>query len=330
MSRFTHLGGGAARAILGVLLLLLPGAASAQGRPSLVDLDATLDQVVNGLCNGDASSCGTTPVTPVAGQIDFGLFQADFSSLRFAMTKPSGGSAVIEDVSVTVDVAAMTAIVVERLSAGWIFANVTAVVPDPSGPGNTTIFDFFNAVLQSIDVTSDGSRVELVFGVEQATYSWLGASSSFDQLTGAVGGCVVPGGEKHVALAGNDSSLLGPGDIEASFGLMFDTSGGPVTQAFRYARPPTATSACLLRTVGNAVSLVANFDRLSPLSDTFGMQLAEETVDITSSTIATYELVIDGASMDETLMLDLTSGKITSREFNPVDGSLLTDTTFSF
>jgi len=309
-------------ALLSLGLALAPlGAAHAQ-RPSLVDLDTTVDQVVDGLCNGDASTCGATPQTPVAGQIDFGgLFAGDFSRLRFAITKPSGGPASIGEVEVSMDPTPLTAVVVDRLAAGFTFGSVVATVPNPSGPGSVPILTFSDAVLVSAEVSSDGSRAALTFSVGAVAASWLGSQSSYDQGTQAAAGCTVPPGERHVALAGNDGSLLGPADIEADFALGFSTSGGPLTTAFSYGRVPVASSACLVRTVATAVNLQAEFHRLSPLSDTFATALEEETVEITSAVATSHELLIEGTTIRESIALDVSAGKLTSREFDPGTGA---------
>lgn len=66
----THLRwlGAGALALAG--LLLAATGAWAQGRPSLVDLDDTVGQVVDGLCGGDASQCGVEQVPRSHGRIE--------------------------------------------------------------------------------------------------------------------------------------------------------------------------------------------------------------------------------------------------------------------
>ena len=73
------------------------------------------------------------------------------------------------------------------------------------------------------------------------------------------------------------------------------------------------------------------FHQLDPLSDTFGSQLRALSIDVQSSTIASYSLTILASEMREEFVLQGAIGTFTSRSFSPVDGSQIgTDDVISF
>lgn len=304
------------RAGLALLLaLLLPVSTSA--RPSLVDLDTDLQQVVDGLCHGDAALCGVAVPASVAGQLDFdGAFALDFTSVTFGFDV--AGSLTFDSLSATVDASGLSAQLVTDLSTAKLYSKVDVIVPDPSGPGTATILNLQNVILESLSGDSSGGLVtlELVFAI--AEMKWMGASSLWNQVGGVGSGCTLSGGEQHVALAGSSASLLAPGEVEAGYALYVASPGGV---AFQYDRAPVASSACLLRTAGAHITVGDSFHRLSPLSDTFSAQLRAESIDFSSALIGEYTLVIEAASMRESVRYGTLSGLLTTRTFDPGTGS---------
>lgn len=304
--------------LLALALLALPEAATAQ-RPSLLDLDATLDQVVNGLCNGDASTCGTTPTPAVAGQIDIlsGTYVLDFTDLSFGLLSP-GLSFAFEFLVATVDTEDTTALLLDPVITGQTIASLDVRVPDPQGPGDVTVLRVMDVRLESLDVDGSSSLAVLKLSFSEAEFTWLGAMSGWDDTAGTASGCQVAAGEKHVALAGNDPSLLGAGDVEAGFAFGAQTMGVPTLS---YTRASVASSPCYLRSTAQQQDPQPILRRLSPLSDTFGTQLHAETVDLTSSSIESYRLSIDASGLLDTIVLDgPPTGKLTTKTFDAGTG----------
>lgn len=303
---------------------------STWARPSLLDLESDLGQVVGGLCGGDPAQCGAAPVPAVAGQLDFdgGTYALDFRTLHFAFSRPSGGVLSFESLTVTADTAGSAALLSADLLAGKSYAVLDVVVPDPSGPGSTTLLSLQDAVLTSLDLASSGTLATLVLQFQGATTSWMGVSSSWSTVTGTGSGCTAPSGEQHVALAGNPPSLLGVGEVEAEYGLSLTPP--PAAPGFGYTRSPVLTSACYLRTAGSGSTVADDFHRLSSLSATFATQLREESVEISSASITGYALSIEGSAFSETVTLGSVSGQLVTRTFSPLDGSLAGQTQTPF
>jgi hypothetical protein len=326
-----HRGPALAAALLaGIVTLALPSSTFA--RPSLIGLEAELQQVVDGLCHGDPALCGLAAPLSVAGQIDFdaGTYIADFAELRFSLTHAALGAFDFEDLEITVDTSGLGAQLSAELAAITVFSKVDIVVPNPSGPGNVTILSLGKAVIESIGLAADGSWTPMTLDFTAATYAWLGATSAWDQVLSSGSGCTAPNGEKHVALAGNDASLLNPGEVEADFGLaVAKPFGASTTVGFNYRRVPAASSACLLRHTAQAPNFEASFSRLSPLSDLFATPLPEEIVDVKTSTIHTYDLLISGSDYQEEILLQSITADLTTKTFNPGTGVETSSTTLA-
>lgn len=306
-------------AALAALLCAALAPPPAAARPSLIDLDADLTQVIDGLCGGDPATCGTTPALPVAGQIDFdGQFQVDFVSLRFGYDKPMGGAFAFRRTAVMLDRTSVTTALFSGLLTATNYSAVTVQVPDPvSPPGNTVILTLEDAKVRSVD-TGSGPQPSLELEFRKATYSWLGSVASWTTQFGVGNGCTVPSGLEYIALAGNSPGLLNPGELEASygFGSSVPTGGGSASFSFSFGGTPDAQSPCYLRTTGNAGNVDADFHRLHPDSDALGMQLREETLDLTTSVVTSYELLIEGTSLSETTVVAPGSGELRTTTFD--------------
>jgi hypothetical protein len=300
-----------------VLTLLFP--LSTAARPSLVDLDGDLQQVVDGLCHGDPALCGQPAPASVAGQLDFdsGTFVLDFTSLHFGYAKPVGGAFAFDDLTATVDSAGLSAILAGELASSTVY-DVEVIVPDPSGPGNVTLLALQNATLEELTLDASGTSAQLRVAFTIAQLSWMGSSSSWNEGLGSGSGCTAPGGDKHVSLAGNPASLLGPGEIDVFYSVFLSGSG----LGFEWSRAPIASSACYLRTVASGTSIPQDFHRLSPLSETFASQLRDESIDFSVAVVESWGLTIEGGEMRERVVYGSTTGTLTSRSFSPVDGSL--------
>jgi len=306
---------GARAALVVWLALVLPVTTAA--RPSLIDLESDLQQVVDGLCHGDPALCGLAAPSTVAGQLDFdGTFALDFTSATFGFDV--GGTLSFDSLTATVDSSGLTAQLVIDLSTPKVYGVLRVIVPNPSGPGTTSILVLQNAVLQSVGSDSSGSGVALELAFDVAEMKWMGASSLWNQGTATGSGCTLGGGEQHVALAGNPASLLAPGEVEAGYSLFLASGGGT---SFQYDRAPVASSACVLRTAGSGIGFGDSFHRLSPLSDAFSTQLREESIDFSTAGIDEYTLTIEGASIRESVRYGFTNGLLTTRTFDPGTGS---------
>ncbi len=304
-----------------ILSLLIPISTSA--RPSLIDLESDLQQVVDGLCHGDPALCGLGAPAVVGGQLDFdsGTFQVDFTSLTFGYTKPGAGAFAFDDLTATVDAAGLAAILVGELASSTIY-DVDVIVPDPSGPGSVILLALQNVRIDDLALSSSGTSAAITLGFTIAQFDWMGSNSSWNQVTSTGSGCTAPGGDKMVALAGNSPSLLAPSEIEVTYFLFI----GPGGLGFRFGRSPVASSACYLQTVASGTTVADSFSRLSPLSDTFATQLRDESIDFTTALLESYTLTIEGTEMDELVTYGATMGTLTTRTFSPVDGSVTSET----
>lgn len=317
-----------------LLLLLLPGDGHAQGRPSLVDLDARLTQVVDGLCAGDASTCGIASGVPVAGQVDLdgGALVVDFHTLTFAFDHPSGSSASFDLVQVEIAANEFVPILLDWIDTQLTLNDLTVLVPDSKGGGSVTMLTFGTVTLQRLESTGANGRATLHFAFRDVTFDWLGSTSSWDSVLSTGSGCTVSA-PAYVSLAGNDSALLGPGEHAVdpfAFGLYAPVGGGQASTSFEFSGPPNAVSACLLQTGAGGGAITPTFDRLSPLSGTLSTALKEHTVQATSGSIASYRLDIEGATLRESVTLQLGAGSITSRTFDPTTGAQQTASTWTF
>ncbi len=294
-----------------------------EARPSLVDLDADLAQVVDGLCHGDAALCGQAAPTTVAGQLDFdaGSFQMDFRSLRFGYTKLGGGSFGFDDLTATVDTPGLTALLVGSVRVSTIY-DVEIIVPDPTGPGSVTLLSLQNVTIEDISVDSSGATASITLAFSVAEISWLGATSSWNVGLSSGAGCIAAGGDKHVALAGNPAILLTPGQIEVSYFLF---ASGPGI-GFAFERAPAASSACYLRATATGANVPETVQRMSPLSETFSTPLYDETIEFTNGVHESYALTIEGTEMRERFVYSGSIGTLTTRTFSPIDGSLASET----
>jgi hypothetical protein len=306
------------------LLCLLPTAVFA--RPSLVDMDTNLQQLVDALCHGDPALCGLPAPNVVAGQVDLdnGLATVDFSELTFGFSRPLGGGSLSYDrVVATVDTAGQTAQLVDETGSGTNFSKVEIIVPDLQGPGNTTILTLESVVIRKLGVDEGPGWTSIELEFVKAMYAWLGNQSDYDQLSQTGNGCTVPNGEQHVALNGNAPSLLGPGELEASFGLVVTTmgGGGGLVPTIESTRDLGSTSSCWLRHVSTSQNVDTDFHRLSPLSDTFATQLREESFETNTAAVFDYELSLRGATLTERIQLDLGAAVLTTRTFNPATGA---------
>lgn len=310
--------------------LALP--ASTLARPSLIGLEADLQQVLDGLCHGDPALCGKAAPLSVVGQIDFdsGAIVADFAELVFAFGTPGAGGFAFENLQITVDTSGLSAPLSGDLASGTTFPTVDIIVPNPSGPGDVTILALQTVGIRSMELVAGGSFTAMELDFTKVQYSWLGQSSDWDIQFNTGGGCTVAPGEKHVALNGNDPSLLNAGEVEADFGL--GVSRPPLAAAtltFSHTRESVASSPCHLRHAATGATFEAVFSRLSPLSDTFATQLIEEGIDVKLSLIDSYTLSISARGFEERIELESISADLTTKTFNPITGAETSSSTQS-
>ena len=300
-------------------MLLLPVATSA--RPSLVDLDADVQQIVDALCHGDPALCGLAAPAQVGGQLDFdgGTFVTDFTALTFGFSKPVAGMLSFDALEATVDATGLTALLLADLAGSKVYSKVEVIVPNPTpGPATVVLLELTDAVLEQVETDATGASARLRMTFLAAELSWMGLQSGWDGFLSSGSGCTAPGGEQHVALAGSSASLLAVGEVEAEYGLTVPSLG---TVGFQLTRAPVATSACTLRTTGSGTTLADSFHRLSPLSDTFGSQLRDESVDFSTALITDYSLHLEHGEMRETVTYDAVAGQLTTRTFDPGTGA---------
>jgi len=306
-----------------LVAVLLAGAA--WSRPSLIDNAAQLQQIISGLCHGDAALCGLPAPLVFAGQVNFGVYKGDFFELSFGYDKPVLGQLAFIPLTVTMNTALFESQLTDDLLNATVHNGVTVQVPDPTGPGQLTLLELDGVVVTSVDTTG-GSNAIVSLTFTKATMDWLGEDAVWDAGMMTGGGCFVPSSEQHVALRGNDASLLAGGEIEADFSLGV---AAPSSLSFALERKIGLTSPCYLQHTGFGINLLVDVHRLSPLSDTFATQLREQSLQVTTSTVTAYRLQISGTDLDEVITVDIGAASLTTRTFNAGTGAETSSDTIS-
>lgn len=292
-------------------------------RPSLVDLDGELTAVVDGLCSGDASLCGVVPGPSFGSTIDIGsLGDLPLSKLRIAFTR-SGLNAIWDSVDVAIEMTEDDVSVAALLEANQLVSLIGIVI---GGNQNETI-QLVNAYVISAETDHATRTLLLSFQVEEIRFNLLGVSTQWNTKNQIGSGCDVPQNTTHVDVAANSSSLLTSGEepVTYAFGVeravgVLGNPPGPMAPTFSFVRP--FLSGCWLKTGASGAPRDLSFHVLSPLSDTFATQLRAESLELTAAVVTDYELLIDGASAQETIGLEMDAVEWTSRSFDPSTGGV--------
>ncbi len=301
------------------------GPASAD-RPSLIDLQATLDQVVSGLCDGDPATCGPAAM-PAVGTLTFApgttnesvlpLVDLSLSIDNTIVCSPNcayAGQGSFSPVSATVEQTSQAALLISLLASG---ALVAANVSVPTVGGGTLDLLFTGAALTSFAAADTPGRAQLGFAYQQISLQWQGGVSGWNLTTATGSGCTVPAGEVHVDLAGNAASGLNPGEIEATYTFGVAASGGSHPALAFGRRPPNP---CYLRGTAARQIVSMTFDRLWSQDDAFANRQSVETVDVVNALIDRWELRLASGVVGEAIDLLLADGTLTTRAFDSGTG----------
>ena len=302
------------------LSLALADPAAAQ-RPSLIDLQATLDGLVS---PPPAAAAGTIRFVSSSLDTTFPLVDlrltADLPVTCTTSCTP-GATAAFSPVRATVEPTAELALLTQEYLTGASFQTSVDI------PSETGLLQFTSVFLRAIDADEVAGRVVLEFDFVSIQLNVQGTQSEWNTSFATGSGCSIPPSELHLELAGNAPSNLQSGEIEASFAL--GIAGFPVPRAtFRFERTPP--NACYLRGSASGQVFAVGFERLWDGNDTFPAtrQVLQE-VDLTTAFVDEWRLIVESGAVREEIEL-VPVGSLTTREFSPVDGSLVDEQSTSF
>jgi hypothetical protein len=321
------------------LLLAFAGGAGAD-RPSLIDLQATLDQVVTGLCNGDSATCGVAVPAAAAGQLIFdpggpdeailSLVELDLTidpNLNCTATCVAASAPVLEDVTATVlSSEASGSLLAALVTTAFPIAHV--VVPNPAGGGTVLALRLFNPLLEQLTHSSTPGRSDLRFTATRVRFDWLSSTSEWNFATGTGTGCTVPASEAHVELAGNPTSALLSGEIAAVYGLGVEGTGGGADPTLAVRRAPP--NACHLRGAASTQLMKPRYDRLWARDAEFPARQSVETLDVGAGWVDRWTLHVRSGVLAESIEMIPLSGTLDLRTFDDTTGAEVSNTSVPF
>jgi len=329
----------ALRSLLVTLLLFGAAAPAFADRPSLIGLQATVDQVVNGLCNGDAATCGTTPVTPAVGTLIFdaaklalplGLVDLSMSASRGidCSSSPciptSGASASPVFVTVLQDssIAKVGTVIMHSAAISQVEVEL---------PGEGVVLHFENTYFTSMVPADDAGRVKLQFVYGLVHFEWKGGIVEWNAPAQQVNGCGVDPSQAHVDLAGNATGNLAPDEVEATFGMQLTASPPSFYPLVSFRRQPP--DPCYLFVIAKTPPeyFEAKLERLWTANDAFPSERqAVETIELQTAFAQSWQLSIASGALSEKIGLVVQTGRDTHRTFDPNTGQELTSEFIDF
>lgn len=302
--------------------LLVPVLAGAD-RPSLLDLQAAIDDLVS---PSPPAAVGRVLVSSDGPN----TYAVELVSLRFDGQTPLqclAGDCVPSGVSqlspVQIEVVASSA--AAELAA-------LALTPQPRDlqidlPSEERLLVFDNAVVRSAASGETSGRLVLEFEFDQVTFQRLGASASWNRVTRTAAGCSVRDGERHIDLAGNSPTNIQRDEIEAPFMLELERAAS-LPQLIRFDRLPP--NPCRLRGLVTGQVHQVNFDRLWSGDDQFPGRSVSESIDVSAGIMRSWSLVIESGVLRESIALVPNDATVELRDFSPADGRELNTRSFSF
>ena len=312
--------------VLATLLATALAPAAQADRPSLIDLQGTVDQLVDGLCDGDAATCGAPPPPAASGAL---VFEPGPGEISLGLVDIG----IVADVPVSCTLSCVPAGAVSFSSAHATLLHTSAVATLSSYlitsqlsqrvevvlPSDGTVLSFDNVRVQTLSSAEVPGRVTMEFVYENLRFDWQGTSSEWNLATHLAKGCTIPSHQMHVELAGNDPSSLQAGEIGSVYLLGLLAAGANTRPSISFTRTPP--DACYLRGASTAQSFDVDFERLWESDDQFAGRQAIETLGLTNAFADRYELRIESGTVTEETILIPQAGMLTTREFSPVDGS---------
>ena len=314
--------------------------AVSQGRPSLVDLDAELGQVVDGLCNGDAALCGMTQLPSLGGRVVFdpgaGKDEIDvpLQSLELVIETLGTGKNLIEKLDFIAEASEPLSALTERVFQATTIPSVEVYVPDPVGAGETKVLTFTSVIVTGVEIDESAQeRRRISLALVAIQFDWLSSSSSWDfEFNIGSSGC--PDERPQISLQGNPASVLDGDEEPTTFDFMVTRplpgsigsgGGGPVFDAALVAtRTPTRT--CLMTTATGAATYIDPYVQLWTRASEFTFPPAKRAFELEedggSWEFEKYSILIDGGTVRERLQLDANGQFLmTTRSYDPVNGN---------
>lgn len=303
--------------ILGVLL----AASSARAdRPSLVDLQATLDAHVSPPA---ATAVGTIRFSDPSIDVIFDLVDLELTAdvPVSCTTSCNPGLVSYAPVRVTMEQTSELALLVAHSLPSGSVQDVLVTIPS-----QTNVLRFQNVQIQSVQSDDVAERSVVEFDFAYIQMDWQGASSAWDIQTVTGSGCTIPSGEVHIELAGSAPSNLQSGEIESVHQLGLE-SGSALPTLSLDRTPPNP---CYVRSLGSVLLFNVELRRLWANNDQFptSRQFVEELI-LTGTFIDSWTLHIESGVLREEIALH-PSGDLRIREFSPVDGSVSAIRTVGF
>lgn len=311
-----------------VWLVCLAGSAAAD-RPSLIDMQATVDQVVTGLCEGDAATCGTSPPAPAVGTIVLDPNKPvplELVELSLSVSRPfncnpvcaPGGSTSFLGVSATV---------LQGKSAGLLTlyvlnGNSTGQV-EVALPGEGRVLTFHDVIIESISQADEHGRVDIQFQFSYIRVEWQGKEALWNLTTQNGYGCHVDHVYTHVDLAGNSPANLLQQEYEAAYTMAVQPFNATFVRRVSLTRsPPDPCYLTRITGMGSGLSFEVSFERLWESNDEFPIaRQAIDSIILTDAFIETWQLIIRSGEVTEHVGLIIQTGSATFREFDPATGA---------
>ena len=300
-----------------VACLLLAAPATAD-RPSLIDLQAAVDGLVS---PPPPAASGTIRLVNSNLDASFPLVElvlsADVPHACSSSCIPTGPPSFSWVRATFEEAASLGALAAEFLAS----ASLEDVFVDvPTAP---SLLRFRPVAIEAIESHELPGRVELQLTFGEMELRLGGGLASWDTTSDTGSGCSISP-ETHVDLAGNGPGFLQPRQIEADFSLGFPGSAPP---SLRYARTPNAP--CYLYGGASRQVFPITFLRLWDRDAQFRGEQRVVEIEIPATFITHWTLRVTSGVVREEVEI-APGGTLTTREFSPVDASIIGETSADF